>query len=366
MSNDEVSSRKRDHAHFPWDVLRAIVDGRSAIDVPRLALRDHDEAAEFLSCYGFDLAQSGHRDEIAWIRRDAAEFIRDELLDGIELEMPQSIAVEEDIESILLTASLENGDSQRWACALLRVMHTLAHCHSYFNERYGDEIRRQIFARFEPHLKMTSEGLVLGEEPEIDLLSFEVKPAKSRWSVALKLLHKVENVAADVFDRIGVRFVTRRRFDAALVVKYLREHNVMMFANIKPSRSRNTLLDIDWLNREIERLDGLIARGQLTAEQKLKILRTEVEDRDYPEPPAPSPNPHSALTYHSIQFTCRQLIRIPGGRNDGDIRFFFPFEIQILDEESYRASREGLASHELYKERQKEAVRERVLGGLYE
>lgn len=365
MSEDEVPVGSPHDADFPWDVLRAIVDGQSAIDVPRLALKNRSEAREFLACYGFDPARESHRREMEALRSEAIEFVSDELLAGLELEIPEPMRHDRDIESMLLIASKSSGQDQRWACALLRVMHTLSHCHSYFNHRYGDEIRRQVFARFEPHLKMSDRGLMLGHDPGIELVSFEVKPTKSRWSVAMKLLHKVENVAADVFDRIGTRFVTNKRFDAALVVKYLRENNVIMFANVKPSRSRNTLIDIDWLNQEIARLDDLVARGQITRDQELQLLRAAVEERDYPQPPAPSPNPHSALTYHSIQFTCRQMIRIDG-KNGEDIRFFFPFEIQILDEASYLASREGLASHEFYKARQKEMVRKRVLGSLFE
>jgi len=366
MSEKEVP-RPSDHdVHFPWEVLRSIVDGRSAIDIPRLALRDEREAREFLQGYGFDVSLEAHRDEIERIRLEAIEFIDDELLEGLSLEIPRAIVAQTQIESLLLEASAVAGENQRWACALLRVMHTLAHSHSYFNQRYGDEIRQQIFARFEPHLAMTDTGLLLGRNPGIELVSFEVKPTKSRRSVALKLLHKVDNVAADVFDRIGARFVTHQRLDAALVVRYLREHNVIMFANIKPSRSRNTLIDIEWLTHEIERLDGLVARGQMSEAEQREVLRREVERREYPEPPAPSPNPYSSLTYHSIQFTCRQMIRIPGGRGSEDVRFFFPFEIQNRDEAGYGASREGRASHDLYKARQKESVRRRVLGPLYE
>ncbi len=45
--------------------------------------------------------------------------------------------------------------------------------------------------------------------------------------------------------------------------------------------------------------------------------------------------------------------------------FYFPFEIQLMDRESYLKTREGLASHKEYKQRQREAVRKRVLPFLY-
>ena len=344
---------------FPWPVLKSIVGGASAIDVPRLTLSSIAEAEEFLGCYGFVWSNPDHRNEIESLRTEAIEFLNEELLNDLPHEIEAQVAAENDIRQLLLWASIGAGNTQLWSCALLRVMHTFAHCHSYFNDRYGDEIRRQIFDRFEPHLKMNDAGISLGDIP---LDAFDPKPTKPRRSVAMKLMHKAENVAADVFDRLGVRFVTHERFDAIRVVKYLREHNVVMFANIKPSRSRNTLIDIDWLMDTFQSLDAQVASGEVSPNQELDTLRAMVREQSYPDDPSPV-NEYSAIHYHSIQFTARQMIRIPD-KALGEIRFFFPFEIQILDQESYQQSREGLASHELYKARQREAVQRRILGGL--
>ena len=82
-------------------------------------------------------------------------------------------------------------------------------------------------------------------------------------------------------------------------------------------------------------------------------------------------NPHSSTRYQSIQFTCRQLIKYRNpfiaefseirqfakdrDRDDlaqkilnldmslisRDTRFFYPFEVQILDHESYLTNTEG-------------------------
>lgn len=345
---------------FPWDTLRSIIGGTSAIDVPRLHCLDLSSAEHFLEGYGFDWAQRAHRDELQELRAAAIGFIESELLDAGE-EIPASIREQADVRQLLVDASAAEGNEiQRWACALLRVAHTLAHSRSYFNETYGDEVRAQIFARFEPHLRMTDAGLVLGDEG-IALQDFEVKPTKSVNSVAMKLLHKVENVAEDIFDRVGVRFVTRERFDTLLVIKYLREHNVFMFANVKPSRSRNTLIDLEWLERLVLGLEDEVSSGAMDEAGRLEILRAAVQAHDYPAPPSPSYNPYSAASYHAVQFTCRQMIRVPDGTG-GEMRFFFPFEVQILDEESYERSRSGYAAHDQYKARQRDAVRQRVLG----
>ncbi len=342
---------------FPFEILNSFVSGNTAIDIPRLILEDLSETMPFLECYGYRWDHPGDRQEIETIRRKAIEFIEVELLFDIELSIPEEVASETDVRFLLLWASDLDHEYQRWACAILRVAHTLAHCYSHFNERYGDKIREQIFSRFEQHLRRENNKLYLGSDEPIELLDFEAKPQKTLFSVVLKLLQKSENVATDIFDRIGLRFITKNRFDAVLVVRYLRLHNIVMFANVKPSRSRNTLVDINLLQKDIDELDGL------SREEALVKIRAQVDARDYPGPPEPSYNPYSNANYHSIQFTCRQLIRV---EEPELARFFFPFEIQILDEESYKTSRTGYASHELYKERQKESARKRVLGTLLE
>jgi uncharacterized protein (TIGR04562 family) len=71
-------------------------------------------------------------------------------------------------------------------------------------------------------------------------------------------------------------------------------------------------------------------------------------------------NEFSELSYHSVQITYRQRIKItqPDGKK---LCFYFPFEIQMMDYRSFVKTREGLASHVEYKKRQRSAVRKRVL-----
>lgn len=349
---------------LPWETLRSVIGGRSAIDVPRLHCQTLDEAGHFLECYGFDPSRTAHQEELDELRRQAIEFIETELLDDSE-RIPETVRAEHDTRRLILWASeREPSERRSWSCAVLRVGHTLAHSRSYFNDKYGVEIRSQIFARFESHLNMAETPMKLGSGPDaIELVDFEVKPSKPVFSVAMKLLHKVENVAEDIFDRFGVRFITQHRFDALLVVKYLREHNVFMFANVKPSRSRNSLIDLVWLEDLVAGLDAEVDSGRMQDSERLELLRAAVSNQGYPASAGPS-NPHSASSYHALQFTCRQMIRVPGEAGETEIRFFFPFEVQIMDAESYQRSRSGYAAHDLYKERQRQAVRQRVLGAL--
>ncbi len=200
----------------------------------------------------------------------------------------------------------------------------------------------------------------LSKGPEaLPIAAFEVKHAKSRWSGAIKLLHKDDNVAAQVFDRIGVRIVTQERFDALRAVRYLREHDVFNFANVKPSRSHNTLIDIEQVRRKSAEL--VAAMGDGSEPERLDAMHRFVRVQPLPRASSDPINRFSGIEYHAIQFTCRQLIRMP---DDPLTRFFFPFEVQIMDEEAMAISRRGLASHDAYKARQRAEAKRRVLGRL--
>lgn len=386
-------------ARISWDSINAIIGGRSAIDIPRLRLRTESEAEEFLHAYGFDWQREKHRLELGLLRAEAVGFIKENLLEDVPgLWLPPDVEDQNDPRQLLIWASdSQRTDQQKWACAVLRVMHTLSHAESYFDNRFGTEVREQILERFRPHLHGSDEaGWTLGSgDHAIPLAGFQTKSGKPLRSVAIKLLHKVENVASAVFDHVGVRFITQERFDAVLVVRYLRKFNVIMFANAIPSRSRNSLIDLSLVRQHMSDVDERCERGELADSERWQAMREACRNDPYP-PGELVKNAHSSFAYHSIQFTCRHHVRVrnsydahvqrfidrirqdPAGDvfaqdvseldkladTDGEIHFFFPFEVQILDQEAYEASRSGQASHAEYKARQRETVRKRVLGDL--
>jgi uncharacterized protein (TIGR04562 family) len=223
-------------------------------------------------------------------------------------------------------------------------------------------------------------------------VEFQFRRTKSRNSLAMKMLQKAENVGADIFDWVGLRFVTRERFDALLVVRYLRANSLVMFAHVKPGRSRNTLVDTDRVRIDMQQVDEEVRAGRLAEHERWQRMRELVRAYPYPGAAERSYNPFSASSYHSIQFTCSQQVRVPnpymgrfskvlssmdqrapsvvGNLTRGlqrvgvgsDVHFFFPYEIQILDQQSFEASRSGRASHDVYKEKQRYAVKKRLFG----
>src|SRR5690606_5690588 len=112
-------------------------------------------------------------------------------------------------------------------------------------------------------------------------------------------------------------------------------------------------------------------------------------------PAAVKINPHSSETYRSIQFTTRQLIKLRNplfeqlkelrsylklGDTDEraarliekvdlkqlqkEIRFFYPYEVQIMDQMSAEENERGRSAHSEYKRAQIQTALRRVMGAL--
>lgn len=332
----------------PWrsTSVRTALEGRSFIDTKRIHIHSEQEAQDYLSCYGFDYDDPIDLVELENLRLEAIELIQDELLFDGEV-IPQALINEKDVRQYLLIASGHGCKKlMPWSGVILRVLHTLTHSHSYLNDIYHDDIREQIFGRFDGHITRDEQGCFLGN---IKLFDIEFREAKSRRSVAMKLMHKAENVAADIFDWIGIRLITEYRSDALDVLAYLREKHIFTYANLKPSRTRNTLIDLKWVNQ------------CLNQGMPIEDIKKEMQSMGYPKSSETAiDNQFSEISYHSVQITYRQRIKVeqPNGKK---LCFFFPFELQMMDHHSFIKSREGLASHSEYKNRQRIAVRKRIL-----
>ncbi len=344
------------------DALRTIIGGRSALDSTRLNVVSAEDASAFLESYGFDLREPEQRKELQAIRTRALKFLEGELvLPGLVID--DEVRRMRDVRRLLVWASHTDASSrQRWSCALLRVMHTCAHAQSFTDVAFGSQVQAAVERRLRPHLHLRETCTALGQgEHEIELERVEFREAKSFSSVMVKLLGAAENVATEIYDRQGVRFITRSRLDAFLVVHYLRVNHIVMLANVMPSRCRNTLLDPDWYDAQMRRIGP--AAESLTRRELLSWLRRLAEEQS-PHRSSRAHNQFSGDGFQSIQFTCREMLRLPARDGLPAGRFFFPFEVQILDAKSDAASRTGEASHAAYRGRQLDSARKRVFGAL--
>ena len=70
-------------------------------------------------------------------------------------------------------------------------------------------------------------------------------------------------------------------------------------------------------------------------------------------------NVFSGSDYKFIKFICRKLIRITSNEQT-QFKFFYLFEVQIMDHQAYLKIQSGPSEHHAYKERQKTAARNRI------
>ncbi|MCW5872599.1 MAG: TIGR04552 family protein [Candidatus Eremiobacteraeota bacterium] len=386
----------RNRYDFSWETLRSFLDGVSPIDLNRLALQSRDEAYQFLVHYGYDMAIPSEHHEAWTVFREGIEYLERVLCPAPTPEdqavgLPEDLQQITDLTEILLLAS-HGGPLQPWACALLRVMHTISHANHAVRSPFYQEIQSQILERYRQHVHQDAQGkLHLGTGLlAVPLEDIQLREEKSRDSLILKLLHKPDNVAQGVYDRIGVKLVTPTKVDALLVLKYIRRNHLAIFANIMPGRSRNTLIDLERFRDVYESISRPGAPGSFKS--NWAALQRPTESSGEENPPQ---NPHSSSTFRSIQFTCRQLIRVPNpqysalqelraalseripneelaallSKLSADnpepvLRFFFPYEVQILDHENHLRTLEGESSHANYRLRQLRTARRRVLGSL--
>ncbi len=395
---------------FKSEILDIIVSGTSAIDsLTAFQVKDLEEADLFIRSYGYDLDNPIERAEVHGNFHEALNFIRKYFLypenpDGLKLEIPRKIIELADIRDLLLMVGLNypgqgtdhhGQQQQQWACSILKVMHTIGHIDKDVRSSYFADIQKQIFDRFYKMIHRDSEGdLFLGDglkDPlKISLSAFETKPKKSRASIVLKLLHKPGNVAEDIFDRVGIRFVTQDPIECLRIVKYLKDKMIIMPPNIKPSRSRNTLVNIESLRLVLEKYLGLAEQKEISEE----TLRSKLEHAFIPQQ-GDKENPHTSEHYRSLQFTCRQLIKLQNplytdikdlktvakssqisddvhkaiDRIDlkhiqREIRFFYPYEVQIVDKRSAEENEKGKSAHSEYKRAQIQTALKRVMGNL--
>jgi uncharacterized protein (TIGR04562 family) len=420
-------ARDLDRFQMNWQSLRVVLEGQSAIDVSDwLQINSLEEAEKLLASYGFFYQNPIHQAETYGHYQEAISFIRRFFLkpeneEGVEEEIPKELLSLKDIRYLFILASKpnnRNGDLWReivsdpfsrhaikcrlWAGAILKVLHTVSHIDKDIRSDYFAEIQKQVLDQYYKFLVRDDKDqlyLDFGDE-RIRLLTFETKPKKSRDSLILKLLHKPENVAENIFDRIGIRLVSETRLDALRILDGLIRRQIVMPANLKPSRSHNTLIDLDGAKSGFDELRQAMIEGRKRPRDLEKAFNEALGP--IPEGHKSKKNPHSSVKYHALQFTARQLItyenpvfgdlfelrqmvkqepesldHLPLGKTikslvnhldstaiQREIRFFYPYEIQLMDQASFHENLEGEASHMIYRKNQIRTALKRVMGPL--
>jgi len=374
-----------------WADLRLVIDGQSFLDTPRLNLKSKSDAKSFLLSYGYDVDRPEVREEIWKIYFESLAFVRDHLLDSGE-KIPQEFLGRGPANDILklLTMAGSKTEQGKWSCALLRVMHIIAHLDNDMRLEIFQHAREQIFSRLDQHIdqrrsqRQKKSFVFNGPQGEIELVRYIKKERKERVSTLMKLLSKPHNVVEEIYDRIGIRFVTQTRADCFRLVDALIKVGVVSLPNLQPGRSVNSLLSLETVQRAFE------SAAEAKDRHPQRIL--SALDQESPLPMGTvARNPLSSRWYRALQFTCRQLVVAPDPtfvfwqsvkknlqaakvsesvfkRIPITVResrsFFYPYEIQVMDRQSYVEAIGGRSRHKEYKSKQRLMARNRVLRDL--
>lgn len=356
----------RDQFQYHQSIFETTVGGKSAIDIPHLEIHNLKEAYQFIASYGYDLTDAKDLDKVWAFHRRAVTILRDTLLKEGE-KIPDRLtdpSLLHDMAYLFVFASSRDPvdeDLQKWSCAILRVMHVLAHIENDIFGSYSETIQDQIFKQYKDAIVVDSlHGTFLGRKDHLDRLplkQFDTKPFKASTSSVIKLLTKPHATAWTLMDKVGVRFVTRSIYDSFRVVRFLVEEHLISFPNIVPDQSRNTLYPLNLFFELIGELKDGDKHEEIEARliSKLEQARGRAEFLE-------KKNEFSDGSYRAIKFIVRQLIKIPGSPDGG--RFFYPYEVQIMDYETYLTNMSGESSHGKYKQRQLQAARQRVMPSM--
>lgn len=356
-------------------MLESVVGGVSALDIGRLSVESQEEARQFVLAYGYDLTDDGHREQLWSTHRRAVALIKEQLLDEGEA-IPERLydpAQLTDLTDLLIIASsrkIEDRELQRWACAILRVMHVYVHLRNDLFSAFRDEIQAQILKPLQDSILRDdmAGSTVLGPsmaDGGVRLHKFEIKPFKTTASSVIKLLARPEKVALTLLDKLGVRFVTKNVFDSFRVIRFLVDNHILSYPHIIPDQSNNTLFPINLFMEVMQELKAREARGADVSNPVIQtLLQTRLEKERERAEFLEKSNEFSGPEYRFIKFINRKLITVSVGPGDQQraFRFFYPFEIQIMDYDTYVRNLTGPMAHDEYKNRQRRRARDRVLG----
>jgi uncharacterized protein (TIGR04552 family) len=180
---------------------------------------------------------------------------------------------------------------------------------------------------------------------------------KNKDSLYTKLLSKQETVAAQIYDKLRFRIVTRETDDIFPVLNYLMRE-VFPFNYVIPSESTNTLFHFRGYCERHDNLAPMLEQLQLSPD--LEDDEIWIDNR------------FTAPDYRVVHFVVDMPVRLPDEMIEdappaawplGKV-IFVQTEFQIIDRETEQANEMGAASHAAYKERQKLAVMRRLKVGL--
>ncbi len=328
--------------------IRLLLRGGSIIDWHRLNFANEAEARQFVAAQSVQLDIRDDRERVDAIKNAAIEYLRQHF----DFPIPKPVA-KRDLVGLLMLAS-QKGHRQLCACAILKVMHIIHHIDArelLFVLPTSDE---EVF-----HLVEQKVYRVMGQalSKGFPIVEF-IGGRKKKDSVYTKLLSKPDVSAAQVYDKVRFRIVTRSPHDVFPILNFL-QRELFPFNFVIPGQSTNTLVRFHEYCQEQTALRKHVPNLQLPLD--LEDGLSSIDNR------------FTAPSYRVVHFVVDMPVRVPdrlldktpeGAQNLGRT-VFVQTEFQVIDQRTDEGNEAGDASHAAYKERQKMAVMRRLKVGRF-
>jgi uncharacterized protein (TIGR04552 family) len=250
------------------------------------------------------------------------------------MAIPDEVADELPARDLFLVAS-STGPHQKWACVVLKVMHIIHHIAGragLLKLSVSDEI---IFREIELKVMKVVEELRAAGAP-IAEFEWSRKPHDSQIT---KLLAKRSTLAANIYDKLRFRLIVPTYGDLVPMLATL-TRQLVPFNYVVPGESVNQLIDL---------------KAVLNADSSM--------------PMAMPFNEFSGPEYRIVNFVADLPLRVdrlmPRNELPHDLAHvvFALTEFQVCDKATAHTNEVGTSSHEAYKARQHERVRQRLFRG---
>jgi uncharacterized protein (TIGR04552 family) len=329
------------------EAIRLLLRGGSVIDWHRLNFESEAEAHELIGSHELRLSDPQDAERITVVRDEAIAFLRRHF----DFPIPKPVASLDLIGLVMLASG--SGHRQMCACAILKVMHIIHHLESrelLFMLPFSDQ---ELFYLVEEKVYRVIGGMLAHGFPILEFIGGR----KNKDSLYQKLLSKPETIAANIYDKLRFRIVTREPGDIFPTLNYMLRH-IFPFNYVIPGQSTNTLFHFRSYCEQQPHLSDLFGKLQTAPDFEDQLTRLE--------------NRFSDSNYSVVHFVVDMPLRVPPemlkrappqARSLGPVIFVLT-EFQILDRQTEQRNEIGDASHASYKERQKRAVGLRLKVGM--
>lgn len=331
------------------EAIRLVLAGGSIIDWHRLNFASLKEAEAFVEAQELGVRDKGDKARIAVVQNEAIEYLRR----NFDFPVPRGVA-DLSLPELLMLAS-GKGHRQLCACTILKVMHIIHHLEArelLFMLPVSDA---QVFQLVEEKVYRVIGGMLARGFPILEFIGGR----KNKDSLYTKLLSKREVLAANIYDKLRFRIVTRSANDIFPTLQYLMRH-VFPFSYVIPGQSTNTMFPFATYCAKYPALRAHLPNMQFppTAEHEVGVLD----------------NRFTAQSYRVVHFVVDMPMRVPDewltaapaeAHEHGRV-IFAQVEFQVIDRATEQTNEVGEASHSAYKMRQRLAVTRRLKLGAQE